>query len=128
MNAVSFNNYLFVFIGAAFGGVARYWLANLVQKYFNPFFPYGTLVVNILGSFLLGVVIFYFDERQLISQPVKLLLTIGFCGGFTTFSTFSYETLALFNSAQFLLALTNIFLNVLFSLIGITIAYWLFKI
>lgn len=124
----SLYNYLFVFIGAAFGGVFRYWLSDVVQKYFNPFFPYGTLVVNILGSFLLGVIIFYFDERQLISQPVKLFLTIGFCGGFTTFSTFSYETLALFNSAQFLLAVSNIFLNVMFSLIGITIAYWLFKI
>jgi fluoride exporter len=124
----SLYNYLFVFIGAAFGGVFRYWLSDVVQKYFNPFFPYGTLVVNILGSFLLGVIIFYFDERQLISQPVKLFLTIGFCGGFTTFSTFSYETLALFTSAQFLLAVTNVFLNVIMSLAGITIAYWLFKI
>jgi CrcB protein len=128
MNAVSFNNYLFVFIGAAFGGVARYWLANLVQKFFNPFFPYGTLSINIIGSFLLGVIIFYFDQRGFISPSFRLLLTIGFCGGFTTFSTFSYETLALLNNAQFLLASLNIFLNVVLSLLGIIIAYWLFKL
>lgn len=126
LNTIS--NYLFVFMGAAFGGVFRYWLSDIVQKHLSPFFPYGTLTVNIVGSFFLGVIIFYFDQRALISPQMKLFLTIGFCGGFTTFSTFSYETLALFNTAQFFLAFTNIFLNVIFSLAGITIAYWLFKI
>jgi CrcB protein len=128
MNAVAFNNYLFVFIGAAFGGVARYWMANLVQKFFNPFFPYGTLSINIIGSFLLGVIIFYFDQRGLLSPSLRLFLTIGFCGGFTTFSTFSYETLALINNAQFFLAAINVFLSVTLSLSGIILAYWLFKI
>ncbi|HAY32886.1 MAG TPA: fluoride efflux transporter CrcB [Bacteroidetes bacterium] len=128
MTLSTISNYLFVFMGAAFGGVFRYWLSDIAQKHFPPYFPYGTLTVNVVGSFFLGVIIFYFDQRALISPPMKLFLTIGFCGGFTTFSTFSYETLALFNTAQFFLAFTNIFLNVIFSLAGITIAYWLFKI
>ena len=116
-------NYLFVSLGAAVGGVSRYWLSNVIHKFLPSFFPFGTLFVNILGSFLLGFFIFYFDERELLSQPVKLFLTIGFCGGFTTFSTFSFETIKLFLDSEFLLAAAYILASVFLSILGLYLAY-----
>ncbi|MFN3694413.1 MAG: fluoride efflux transporter CrcB, partial [Ignavibacterium sp.] len=91
-------------------------------------FPFGTLTVNILGSFLLGFIIFFLGEREIISPELRLFLTVGICGGFTTFSTFSYETLVLIQEAQFLYATMNILLNVILSLFAIYLAYFLSKI
>ena len=97
------QNYFIVAIGAALGGVFRYWLSDAVYKFLPVNFPYGTLSVNVLGSFLLGFIIFYFDVRDLLSSEIKLLLTIGFCGGFTTFSTFAFETVNLLRESELFL-------------------------
>lgn len=115
--------YLIVFIGAGIGGGFRYWLTSLVQKYYPPYFPIGTLVVNLIGSFILGLMIFGLDEKELISPSVKLFIGIGFCGGFTTFSSFSFETFNLIRDAEFLFAGLNIIANVLLTLFGVYIAY-----
>jgi fluoride exporter len=114
---------IIVFFGAGFGGVFRYWLASFVQKYFPPYFPYGTLTVNLIGSFILGFMIFGFDEKELINSNVKLFIGIGFCGGFTTFSTFSFETFNLIRDTEFLFAGLNILANVFLTLLGVYIAY-----
>lgn len=119
--------YAFVSVGAAIGGALRYWLSNFVYKFLPETFPYGTLAVNILGSFLLGFFIFYLDDREMISTNLKLLLTVGLCGGFTTFSTFSLETMKLFHSSEFLLAGLNILLNLFLCLLGVYLAYIIFK-
>ncbi|HKI76932.1 MAG TPA: fluoride efflux transporter CrcB [Ignavibacteriaceae bacterium] len=116
-------NYIIVSLGAAFGGGLRYWISNLIHKYLPSYFPYGTLVVNIVGSFLLGLIIFYFDQRDLISSELRLFLAIGFCGGFTTFSTFSFETMSLFRDSQFLLGIINILLSLILTFAGIYLAY-----
>jgi CrcB protein len=121
-------NYLIVSVGAAAGGVLRYWLSNAVYKFMPTVFPYGTLVVNLAGSFLLGMILFLFDERELLTQGTKLFLTIGFCGGFTTFSTFTFETFSLFRDSEYLLAFANILLNVTLCLAGIFLAFLLSKI
>lgn len=121
-------NYLFVGLGAAIGGGLRYWTSNVVYKFFPTFFPYGTLVVNVIGSFLLGIFIFYFDKNELMSQNLKLFLTIGFCGGFTTFSTFSFETIKLIQDSEIYLALLNIVLSIVLSLLGVYLAYILSKL
>ncbi len=107
---------LMVFLGAGLGGSLRYWVSDEVYKYFPVFFPWGTLIVNILGSFLLGILIFGFDVKELLSPNLKLLLAIGFCGGFTTFSTFSLETFQLIRDTEYLLATIYVLSSIGFSL------------
>jgi len=117
------QNYLIVFFGAGIGGSFRYWLSNFVYKFLPANFPYGTLTVNLIGSFILGFIMFGLYDKELINQELRLFLSIGFCGGFTTFSTFSFETLNLFKNSQFALAIINIFLNVFLCLLGTYLAY-----
>lgn len=119
--------YALVSLGAAIGGALRYWLSNYVYKFLPETFPYGTLAVNVLGSFLVGFFIFYLSDREIISSNLKLFLTVGFCGGFTTFSTFSLETMNLFRDSEFLLAGFNILLNLFLCLLGVYLAYIIFK-
>ena len=87
--------------GAAVGGVSRYYLASSLQQRFGTAFPWGTLVVNVTGSLLLGVLIRYALATPAISVELRALLTTGFCGGYTTFSTFSFETAALIEEGQY---------------------------
>jgi CrcB protein len=79
-------------LGGAIGGAARYSLGGLIQRLAPGEFPLGTLVINVLGSFLIGVFVRYAFETPAVSPEVRAFLTIGLCGGFTTFSTFSYES------------------------------------
>ena len=91
-----------MWIGIAFGGavgtIARYGLGGLAQRY-SAFFPYGTLTINVIGSLVLGFLVRYLLATPA-SPELRAALTIGFCGGFTTFSTFSYEAAALIESGS----------------------------
>jgi CrcB protein len=98
---------LLVALGGLVGCVARYWLGGTVQRMAGETFPSGTLVVNVLGSMLIGLVMTLSLERGLVNDDVRILLTTGFCGGFTTMSTFSWETVALLREDQWVLALGN---------------------
>lgn len=120
--------YLIVAVGSGFGGMLRYFISDFVQRSSPSLFPYGTLVVNIIGSFIIGLVLFYFDSLELISSETRLFLTVGLCGGLTTFSTFSYETVKLFQDSEFLLAGANILLNVILTILAVYLAYVLSKI
>ncbi len=96
-------------IGGMLGSIARFWLSATVQSAVGGTpFPYGTLTVNIIGSFILGIVMTLQMERELISPEIRVLLGAGFCGGFTTMSTFSYETMWLLGDGQTGAALANI--------------------
>lgn len=121
------QNYFIVFVGAGIGGVLRYWGANFVYKFLSPTFPYGTLFVNVIGSFLLGLIIYFLDSNQLISQQVRIFLTVGICGGLTTFSTFSFETINFLKERDYLLAGGNIILNLFLTLLALFIAYKISK-
>lgn len=114
-------------MGAALGGALRYWTANFVQKFLPVYFPFGTLTVNFAGSFILGMLVFYLDAKGLLSPTVKVFLTVGFCGGYTTFSTFSVETFNLMKDSQFILASANILANVIISLLAVYLSYILSK-
>jgi len=117
------TGYLFVALGSAAGGMLRYWLSNYVYKWLPVFFPFGTLTVNFIGSLIIGLLVFGLDDRGLLSPETRLLLTVGFCGGFTTFSTFSLETVNLIKNSEYLLAAINIVASVVLTLAATFLAY-----
>jgi len=107
-------------IGGFLGSVTRYLLTNFVNNYLSSNFPYGTLAVNILGCFLIGIFVGLFDRGNILSPEWRLFLATGFCGGFTTFSTFSYENIKLAQGAEFF----NLSLNVAASVfLGLAATY-----
>jgi fluoride exporter len=89
--------YLWIALGSALGGMARYACSNLAVAWFGPSFPWGTLVINVLGSFVIGVFAGLTgpDGRLLVAGDVRQFVMVGLCGGYTTFSAFSLETLNL---------------------------------
>lgn len=108
-----------IFIGSGFGGVSRYLLSRSVYYFIgNSDFPYGTLVVNVFGGFLIGFLsVILFSRFYIISQQLRALLIIGFLGGFTTFSAFSLETFNLLQNRDLLFGFLNIILSILLSML-----------
>ncbi|MBI5215793.1 MAG: fluoride efflux transporter CrcB [Ignavibacteriae bacterium] len=102
------SNILFVTLGGGIGAASRYSLSNFVHRFLGSSFPYGTLTVNILGCLLIGMLMTMFEERFLVNPSLRIFFTIGILGGFTTFSTFSYETIMMLKDAEFLNAGLNI--------------------
>ena len=90
-----------VAVGAAVGGVSRYYLSLALTERLGDAFPWGTFVINVTGSLLLGFLMRYALATPSLSAEMRLLLTTGFCGGYTTFSTFSYETAMLLEDGQY---------------------------
>jgi CrcB protein len=102
------SHYLAVGIGGFLGSIARYWLTGVVQRHANSFFPYGTMAVNVLGCLSIGLVWGLVEYRQMFSPNARLFLTVGFLGGFTTFSAFGNETFLLLREAEYLSAIANV--------------------
>lgn len=98
---------LLIALGGALGSVCRYGLSTVVQRLSSPFFPYGTFVVNVLGCLVFGVIMGAARQRFVLGPPERAFLLIGILGGFTTFSTFTYETFALLQDGEFGRALLN---------------------
>ena len=121
--------YLYVFLGGGLGAVCRYLATTAIGARFGMMFPFGTLFVNTLGSFLMALIMGFLltmaKANNLLSEPLRLLLTVGFLGGFTTFSSFSMETLTLLRSGSIVLAISNIAANVLLGLIAAIIGLYL---
>ncbi len=112
--------YLYIGLGGAVGSILRFVFSKLFQDYFKvSFFPIGTLLVNIIGAFLIGIIFEIYDQNFVISPEIKLLLATGFCGGFTTFSTFSNETMIMFSEGDFFYASIYIVTSVFFSLLAV---------
>lgn len=112
-----------VAIGAGLGGLSRYYLASFIQQRAGPDFPAGTLIVNITGSFLLGVIVRIALQSDIISPEVRTLLTTGFCGGYTTFSTFSYETAVMLEDGEYGRAALYVGASVAVSLLGVFLGF-----
>ncbi|STX50547.1 camphor resistance [Legionella busanensis] len=119
---------IIVALGGALGALARFGSVTLVQELLGLRFPFGTLMVNSIGSFLAGFIMIIILERFAASDLWRLFLVVGFLGAYTTFSSFSWETWALFESGSSLLAWANILLNNIFSLslafLGVHIGRW----
>jgi fluoride exporter len=101
-------NFIWICIGGGLGSGSRYLVGLGAAKLLGTGFPYGTLVVNVVGCFLISVVMYLSVDTGIISPPVRLFLVTGFLGGFTTYSSFNYETLKLVQSGSWALAASNI--------------------
>jgi len=108
---------LWIAVAGGAGTLARFGLTSAVTRWTGDSFPYGTLTVNVLGSFLFGVVWILADQRELISSEARLIILTGFMGAFTTFSTFAFETGQFLRDAQWLTAGSNLLLQ---NVVGIT--------
>jgi CrcB protein len=98
---------LLIALGGALGSVARYLASGAVHRVSSPFFPYGTFVVNVSGCLVFGVLAGLANERAVLGPNARLFLLVGVLGGYTTFSTFGFETFELLRSARFGAALAN---------------------
>jgi len=114
----SARNILVISLGAIFGANARWIISRYLAKTIGPVFPYGTLVINVTGSFVVGFFMIWATERVLLDPRWRLLIVVGFCGAFTTFSSFAFETMSYFEQGQWALMLTNIFANNVLCLLG----------
>lgn len=112
------TNALLVFIGGGLGAAARYWLSGTVYRWASSTFPYGTIVVNVIGCFVIGFLMTSLEERFLATPALRIFLTIGMLGGFTTFSTFSFETIKMIEDAQIQYAIVNVGMTITTCLSG----------
>jgi CrcB protein len=113
--------YIWVTIGSAIGGLSRYWFSGVVARLIGETFPWGTLIVNVSGSLIIGFVATLTapDGRMFIGSTARVAIMAGFCGGYTTFSSFSIQTLALMNDGEWLYAGANIVGSVALCLLAV---------
>jgi CrcB protein len=118
-------SYFWIAIGSALGGMARYWCSGVAARLIGETFPWGTIIVNITGSLIIG----FFatltgpDGRIFADTLTRQFVMLGFCGGYTTFSSFSLQTLALLQDGEWLLASANIALSVIACLLAVWAGY-----
>jgi len=111
--------YVWVSVGAVFGACARYMISRFAAEMLSPDFPYGTLFINISGSLLLGWFMVWSTERALPDPRWRLLIAIGLCGSYTTFSSYAFESFAYFEQGHYLLFASNVLLNNVLCLAGV---------
>jgi len=112
------KDFLIISLGAIFGANARYFISRFAAKELGAVFPYGTLFINVSGSLIVGFFMIWASERVLVDPRWRLLIVVGFCGAFTTFSSYAFETMAYFEQGQWLLMCTNILTNNILCLLG----------
>lgn len=111
------KNLIYIFLGGGFGSVLRFLVSGYTQKLWNVnSFPMGTFLVNIVGCFLIGILTSYLGKEN---NQLKFLLVIGFCGGFTTFSTFASESLVLWQNGNYFTVISYLLLSVIVGLIAV---------
>ena len=117
--------YLLVGLGGFFGANARFLVAGWAARLLGANFPYGTFLANISGSFLLGVTLAVLHDRALLASPQRQFFVVGFLGAYTTFSTFTYESMQLFQNGSLLLGALNIVGSVVLGLLAVVCGLWL---
>jgi CrcB protein len=122
-----FKTILFIGIGGAIGSVLRYLTSVMVSKYWANHFPLATFITNILGCFILGLLIGLLEKNNLANSNLKWFLVTGFCGGYTTFSTFGFENYSLFQSNNSILAFIYIAMSVLVGIFAVWLGLFVSK-
>ncbi len=122
-----FYNVLFVALGGALGSVARFLISKATQSVCTLSFPIATLIVNVLGCFIIGLLYAMFERNATIDSNIRLMLTVGFCGGFTTFSTFINENFNLIGNENFVVSAIYIGLSVVLGFIGVWLGAWVIR-
>ena len=112
-------DFLAISAGAIVGANLRYWMSRSAVRLLGPVFPYSTLTINVLGSFVLGFFLVWTSERVLVDPRWRLLIAVGFCGGYTTFSSYAYETMAFFEQGQWTLMTANFLANNLLACVAV---------
>jgi fluoride exporter len=107
----SLSDVLIISIGAVFGANCRWLISRWAAKFISPVFPFGTLFINVTGSFIVGFFMIWSTQRVLLDPRWRLLIAVGFCGAFTTFSSFAFETLAYFQQGQWMMMAANFVSN-----------------
>jgi CrcB protein len=115
--------YLVIGLGGFFGANARHVIANWAAERFGPFFPYGTFIINISGSLVLGIFMAFLQDRSFIHPNYRLFFATGLCGGYTTFSTFTYESLRLCQDGNVFLGIANLLGNLVIGMIGVLLGF-----
>ncbi len=113
--------YLWVALGSAFGAGSRYALSRYVAKIISPEIPYGTLIINVTGSFVLGWFMIWTTERVFADPRWRLIVAIGFCGSYTTFSSYAFESFALFEQGHWGLFAANVLANNVLCFVGVLV-------
>ncbi|MBV8070176.1 MAG: fluoride efflux transporter CrcB [Acidobacteriaceae bacterium] len=115
------QNILLISLGAIAGANLRYFVAQLVSRLIPSNFPYGTLVINFSASFILGLFLIWTGERVIVDPRWRLLIAVGFCGGYSTYSSFAFETFALMEQGRWMLFASNIILMNVLCLMGVAL-------
>ena len=118
---------IYIGLGGAIGSVFRYLTSVLVSKYWNQSFPLATFLTNVLGCFIIGIIIGLLEKNNLANGNLKWFLVTGFCGGYTTFSTFGIESHSLLQSNQSLLAFSYIALSVVLGIFAVWFGHFVSK-
>ena len=119
---------IFIALAGLIGTLSRYWLAGFVSRQYGDNFPWGTLIVNLIGSFLAGALYHLAEERLLISPTLRTVILIGLIGGFTTFSSYGLQTFTLLRDGQVGLATLNVAVSNVLGLLMVWMGYVVFKL